>query len=107
MGGYNTFCEILSFDKPAIIVPRTKPRMEQHIRASRAQDLGLVRMLEVDEFLDPARMADVLKALVRQNRPSAVVVPGLLEGLDNIRRLVSLWTVGSRRDEQNPGRARG
>ena len=21
MGGYNTFCEILSFDKPAVIVP--------------------------------------------------------------------------------------
>ena len=27
MGGYNTFCEILSFDKPALIVPRTVPRM--------------------------------------------------------------------------------
>ena len=42
MGGYNTFCEILSFDKRAIIVPRTAPRLEQYIRASRAQDLGLV-----------------------------------------------------------------
>jgi predicted glycosyltransferase len=28
MGGYNTFCEILSFDKPALIVPRTTPRLE-------------------------------------------------------------------------------
>ena len=26
MGGYNTFCEILSFDKRAIIVPRTLTR---------------------------------------------------------------------------------
>ncbi|MEM9737095.1 MAG: glycosyltransferase, partial [Pseudomonadota bacterium] len=26
MGGYNTFCEILSMDKPAIICPRTAPR---------------------------------------------------------------------------------
>ncbi len=25
MGGYNTFCEILSFDKPALIVPRNSP----------------------------------------------------------------------------------
>ena len=25
MGGYNTFCEILSFDKRALIVPRTTP----------------------------------------------------------------------------------
>ena len=40
MGGYNTFCEILSFDKRAVIVPRTAPRMEQYIRAARAQELG-------------------------------------------------------------------
>ena len=46
MGGYNTFCEILSFDKPALIVPRTEPRLEQYIRASRAQALGLTRMLD-------------------------------------------------------------
>ena len=43
MGGYNTFCEILSFDKRALIVPRTAPRMEQYIRAARAQELGLVQ----------------------------------------------------------------
>ncbi len=46
MGGYNTFCEILTLDKRAIIVPRKRPRMEQYIRAHRAQQLGLVRMLE-------------------------------------------------------------
>src|SRR3546814_13332768 len=45
MGGYNTFCEVLSFDKRALVVPRTEPRMEQHIRAEPAQDLGLVPML--------------------------------------------------------------
>ena len=33
MGGYNTFCEILSFDKPALVVPRVRPRLEQAIRA--------------------------------------------------------------------------
>ena len=49
MGGYNTFCEILSFDKPAVIVPRRHPRLEQFIRASRAEDLGLARMLLDDE----------------------------------------------------------
>ena len=45
MGGYNTFCEILSFDKPALIMPRTAPRLEQYIRAARAAELGLVAML--------------------------------------------------------------
>ena len=48
MGGYNTFCEILSFDKPALIMPRTAPRLEQFIRAERAAELGLVAMLSED-----------------------------------------------------------
>jgi predicted glycosyltransferase len=28
MGGYNTFCEILTLDKPALIIPRSVPRQE-------------------------------------------------------------------------------
>ena len=63
MGGYNTFCEILSLDKRAIIVPRTVPRQEQLIRTSRAQELGLVKMLEDDGRMDPSRMAQALRDL--------------------------------------------
>ncbi len=91
MGGYNTFCEILSFDKKALIVPRTRPRMEQYIRAARAQELGLVRMLEDDGNYDAHVMAEALSRLPHQNRPSDVVVPGLLEGLDNVNRLAAPW----------------
>jgi len=93
MGGYNTFCEILSFDKRALIVPRTRPRMEQYIRASRAQELGLARMLESDGRLSSSVMIKALRELPYQNRPSEVVVPGLLEGLDNVNRLVEPWLV--------------
>ena len=89
MGGYNTFCEILSFDKPGIIVPRTKPRMEQYIRAARAQELGLVSMLQIEDGKDPARMATALRQLTQQKRPSDVVLPGLLDGLPSINRLTS------------------
>jgi len=91
MGGYNTFCEILSLDKRAIIVPRTVPRQEQLIRTSRAQELGLVRMLEDDGRMDPSRMAQALRDLPRQPRPSESVVPGLLEGLINMNRLIGPW----------------
>jgi predicted glycosyltransferase len=91
MGGYNTFCEVLSLDKRALIVPRTEPRLEQFIRASRAAELGLVSMLTDDGTYDPAVMAAALRALPRQNRPSEVVVPGLLEGLKNVSRLVAPW----------------
>jgi predicted glycosyltransferase len=91
MGGYNTFCEVLSFDKRALIVPRTAPRLEQFIRASRAASLGLVSMLVDDGRYDPQPMAAALRALPRQRRPSEIVVPGLLEGLENVGRLVAPW----------------
>ena len=89
MGGYNTFCEILSFDKRAIIVPRTRPRLEQFIRARAARNLGLVEMLEADKGRDPHAMATALRQLPQQGLPSDVIVPGLLDGLGNVWRLVS------------------
>ena len=83
MGGYNTFCEVLSFDQRAVIVPRTKPRLEQWIRANRAEELGLVRNL--DEFRDgltPASMISAICGLPHQHRPSQAGADGLLAGLD-------------------------
>ena len=96
MGGYNTFCEILSFDKRSLIVPRTRPRMEQFIRACRAEELGLVRMLSGDKGRDPQVMARAIRDLADQPKPSEAVVPGLLEGLDNIHRLVARWLEAER-----------
>ncbi len=97
MGGYNTFCEIMSFDKRALIVPRRIPRLEQHIRASRFQELGLVSMLS-DEFgNEVAAMATALRQLPQQPKPSEVVVPGLLDGLDNVDRLARQWIERPRR----------
>jgi predicted glycosyltransferase len=91
MGGYNTFCEVLSMDKRALIVPRIVPRQEQFIRASRAAALGLVSMLADDGRYEPEVMAAALRHLPRQKRPSEVVVPGLLEGLPNVSRLIAPW----------------
>jgi predicted glycosyltransferase len=91
MGGYNTFCEILSFDKPALILPRTKPRLEQYIRARRAAELGLVAMLTDDDARDPVRMAAALLQLTQQVPPSSVVVPGLLDGMPNVNKLARKW----------------
>ena len=90
MGGYNTFCEILSFDKPALIVPRQAPRREQIIRAGRAQELGLVAMLTEDMAGRAEAMATAIRQLPQQRRPSQVVVPGLLDGLENVNRLVRM-----------------
>jgi predicted glycosyltransferase len=83
MGGYNTFCEVLSFDKRAVIVPRTTPRLEQWIRASRAEEIGLVRMLdESRDGMTADTMISAIRALPMQNKPSQAGADGLLDGLD-------------------------
>jgi predicted glycosyltransferase len=88
MGGYNTFCEILSFDKPSVLAPRTRPRLEQRIRAEAAEALGLLRTLDSDRDCgNPRAMADAIRALPAQPPPSASPLPGLLGGLDRIVEL--------------------
>lgn len=94
MGGYNTFCEILSMDKPGIIVPRTRPRREQVIRAESAERLGLVRMLLPERDGKGAGvMAEAIKALAYQRRPSEVRIPGLMDGLVNIAQAAKSGTM--------------
>ena len=88
MGGYNTFCEILSFDKRALVVPREVPRREQLIRASAAEKLGLIRMLPEARSDDTEAMVKALRALPEQALPSESMVGGLLDGLDRIQALV-------------------
>jgi predicted glycosyltransferase len=91
MGGYNTYCEILSFDKPALIVPRILPREEQLIRTRRAVELGLVEMLLPSEAADAGRMAAALRSLPNRPRPSQSR-PGLrLEGMTNISLKIGRW----------------
>jgi predicted glycosyltransferase len=82
MGGYNTFCEVLSFDKRAVIVPRTVPRLEQWIRASRAEELGLVRMLDEDrDGMTADAMITAIRRLPHQSKPSEAGADGFLDGL--------------------------
>lgn len=89
MGGYNTFCEVLSFDKRAVIVPRTVPRLEQWIRASRAEGMGLVRMLdEMRDGMTAQAMIAAIRGLPHQPLPSQAFVDGLLDGLDCVNRRV-------------------
>ncbi|WP_394889308.1 glycosyltransferase family protein [Mesorhizobium sp. AaZ16] len=91
MGGYNTYCEILSFDKPALIVPRVRPREEQLIRARRAAELGLIEMLLPEEAEDAKLFAQALKALPGRPAPSQSSPDLRLGGLPNISEIVGEW----------------
>lgn len=97
MCGYNTFCEILSFDKRAIVVPRSRPRQEQLVRSQQAERLGLIRMLDPDVPRDPALMADAIRNLPNQPRPSSLLIPGMLDGPERVVELAGPYL---RRSEQ-------
>ncbi|MEE9315417.1 MAG: glycosyltransferase [Rhizobiaceae bacterium] len=92
MCGYNTFCEIISFDKPTLFVPRTHPRKEQLIRATRATELGLTQILDTDNAIDPAKMADALHALPHSPRPSKadwkIEIDGLIKVCERVEMLL-------------------
>lgn len=97
MGGYNTFCEILSFDKRSIVVPRTEPRLEQYIRARRAEELGLLRMLVDDGDRNPKEMAKALRKLPGQKTPSQANSVAMLNGLEQVGLLTDRWIDGQRK----------
>ena len=59
MSGYNTTLELLALNKPMLLVPRVKPRLEQWLRAARLAELGLADCLHPDD-LSPARISDWL-----------------------------------------------
>ena len=84
MCGYNTFCEVLSFDKKALFVPRTVPRQEQYIRASRAREMGLCEMLTPEEASIPKVLAQMLNRLPQLEVPSTRLEASYLEGLNTI-----------------------
>lgn len=82
MGGYNTFCEILSFDKPALILPRSQPREEQLIRARNAANIGLLSMLDLSSERLTQDMVEAINNLCLQDKPSTKNLDKLLHGLD-------------------------
>jgi predicted glycosyltransferase len=93
LGGYNTFCEVLSLNKRSLIVPRITPRAEQLLRAQTAQKLGLVQMLHPAE-LTPEVLGEALIHLPEQPPPASHWIPGLMDGLTNINATVALWRNG-------------
>jgi predicted glycosyltransferase len=87
MGGYNTVCEVLTYGKRALVVPRVAPRREQLIRAERLRQRGLVDVLHPDRLTTEA-LADwlghdttVLPAQDRIDLSGATALPRMLKDL--------------------------
>lgn len=86
MGGYNTTYEILSFEKPALIVPRVKPRREQLIRAERLHELGLVDVLHPNE-VNPYAVTEWISKSIGANLRSREYID--FKGLERLPQLLA------------------
>lgn len=86
MAGYNSVCELLALDAATLLVPRTTPRLEQLIRASRLAELGLTDMLLPGD-LSAGRIGRWLSKALRT--PSAARTAINLGGLFEIPALAS------------------
>ncbi len=95
MAGYNTVCSILSFRKPALLVPRVTPRREQWIRADRLSKLNLVDVISPDE-LTPDHLAEWLRRPVTHLQSARYFVD--LNGLDRIVAGIAALVLG----DENP-----
>ncbi len=84
MAGYNTICELLSFRRPAVLVPRGNPVGEQLLRARLFAAQGYFAYVEPAELTPGLLIAKVLEAL---KRPAAAA-PIDLDGLPRVRERV-------------------
>lgn len=96
MGGYGASTEVVSLEKPALVVPRVRPRIEQLIRAERFAQLGLV------DYLNPERLTpDALTAWIhgdtRAGKDARMRID--LGGLKRIPRMVGSLLCGRGRTE--------
>ena len=81
MGGYNSVCELMAARRPALVVPRVVPRLEQALRAEHLARRGLVDVLGADR-LEPARLTAWLRDAVAGSRRSFTGVD--LQGLERV-----------------------
>jgi len=79
MAGYNTVCELVTMRKPAVVVPRAYPRIEQVLRAEAFAARGLLRLVRPEE-LNPITLRREIEALLRAPAPDGG--GALPEGID-------------------------
>lgn len=85
MGGYNTLCEILSQQTPALIIPRETPRKEQLIRAEKLTAQGLIDYLPWKEVSAQLLREKIFTILSNSATYKATMANFKLSGLDTMR----------------------
>jgi ATP-binding cassette, subfamily B, bacterial len=93
MAGYNTVCDIMSYRRRSVLVPRAKPSQEQSLRAQRLRAWGVADVIPADE-LRPESLADAIENALGEPAPSPGPVP-----LGGIERALNVFDGVCDRDE--------
>ena len=88
MGGYNTICEILSQQTPALIIPRETPRKEQLIRAEKLTAQGLIDFLPWKEVSAQLLRDKIVTILGKSELYKKKMADFQLSGLDTMRERI-------------------
>jgi len=89
MAGYSTVCELLSWRRRAVLVPRAAPVREQLIRARRFAELGYFDIVEPGELEPNLLIGKVLAALGREPTPTlAVDLNGLPRIVERVQAML-------------------
>jgi predicted glycosyltransferase len=83
MAGANTVDDILSYRRPAVLVPRAGPSREQLIRARLLSERGLATVLPLGQCTG-ATVAEALRAVIQPHDYPEAAIPDL----DGVRRSV-------------------
>jgi ATP-binding cassette subfamily B protein len=80
MAGYNTVCDVLSYRRPAVLVPRPGPSQEQSLRADRLQAWNAAEVVRPSE-LSSREMANAIRTVLARGEPPTP--PVSLDGVRN------------------------
>lgn len=78
MAGYNTVCDVLSYRRPAVLIPRPEPSQEQTLRARRLEEWGVAEVIPPHDA-NPDRVAGAIRNALEGPPPPAA--PISLDGL--------------------------
>lgn len=84
MGGYNTICEILTQQTPALIIPRETPRKEQLIRARMLKSRGLLDFIPWTEVTPQLFREKIFSLFSKQQQYRETIQSFKLSGLDKM-----------------------
>ena len=83
MAGYNTVCDVLSYRRRAVLVPRPGPSLEQSLRADRLEEWGAVGVVRAPDLSGDTLACAIQSALSRNDlQPAPVSLDGLRVALD-------------------------